>query len=66
MHFKVFGQAVDQAVIGVGQFAVAGETRWPRAAEQGFKARVFADSEAPTQRVETLTVNGQRHQPFAV
>ena len=66
VNFKVLGQSVHQPVIGVGQLAIAGEARRPGAAEQCFKARVFADFKAAPQRIQAQAVHCQRHQPVAV
>jgi hypothetical protein len=59
-------EAIDQAVIGIGHVAVGGEAGRAGCAQQNFKARVFADLEAPAEGVGAQTVDGQRHQPFAV
>ena len=62
----MLGQPVDQAIIGVRQFAVAGETGGARAGEQCLKARVLADFETPPQGIQAQAIDGQGHQPFAV
>ncbi|MNE90420.1 hypothetical protein D3C80_1879310 [compost metagenome] len=59
-------QAIDQAVIGVGQVAVGSETGRAGAAEQRCETRVLADLEAPTEGVGTQAVDGQWHQPFTI
>jgi len=59
-------QAVHQAVVGVGQFTVAVETRRAGAAEQHGETRVFADLEASAQGIGAQAVHCQRHQRLTV
>jgi hypothetical protein len=66
VYFEVIAQAIDQAVIRVGQVAVGGKSGWPGAVQQDFEAWMVADFEAPAEGVGTQAIHRQRHQPFAV
>ncbi|MOA31392.1 hypothetical protein D3C78_1525470 [compost metagenome] len=66
MDFQVLVQAFDQAVVGVGQFAVAGKTSGRVVAENRREAWVFVDFEASAKGVGAQAIDRQRHQPFAV
>ncbi|MNJ61804.1 hypothetical protein D3C77_576100 [compost metagenome] len=66
MHLQVLVQTFDQAVVGVGQLAVAGKAGRLVAAEDRCKAWMLIDLEAPPEGVGAQAVHRQRHQPFAV
>ncbi|MNT97631.1 hypothetical protein D3C72_2399950 [compost metagenome] len=66
MDLQVLVQAFDQAVVRVGQFAVAGKAGGRAVAENGLEARMFVDLEAPPKGVGTQAIDRQRHQPVTV
>lgn len=66
MHFKVGIGGIDQTIVGVGQFGIAGESGGFRAAEQYLETRVLADPKAPAEGVGAKAIHCQRHQPFPV
>ena len=53
VNFQMLTQTLHQSIVGIRQFAIAGEASRAGAAEQKFKARVFADFKPPAQCVET-------------
>ncbi len=66
VHFKVGIRGVDQAIVGVGQFGVAGKPGGFRSAEQNLEPRMLTDPESAAQGVGAQAVHSQGYQPFTV
>ena len=66
VHFKMTMQPLDQAVVGVGQTAVGGETARSGVFQQCSQARMLADLEASAQGIGAEPLDRQGHQDVAI